>query len=126
MYTIIIIIGVSIIISLIVLLNNQNTINDKTNIKKLLRQTARWSVASHQDSNPYIANLHATYSLGYLMALREIYTDEIIMKLTNVDIRRLESEVTMIMDNAVKKLIQICPEGQPKNRYLAYLSKQGN
>lgn len=97
-----------------------------TNIKKLLRQTARWAVASHQDNNPYIANLHATYSLGYLMALREIYTDEIIMKLTSVDIRRLESEVTIIMDNAVKKLIQVCPEGQPKNKYLAYMAKQSN
>jgi hypothetical protein len=47
----------------------------ESNIKKLVRQTARWATAADQDDNGYIANLHATYAMGYLMALREIYTD---------------------------------------------------
>lgn len=100
--------------------------NDKkTNINKLIRQIARWATAAVQDTNPYIANLHATYSVGYLMALREIYTDEAITRLSNVDVRKLDIHVNKIMDDAVKKLIQVCPEGQPKNKYLAYLSKEG-
>lgn len=101
--------------------NNRDTIK----IKKLVRQTARWGTAAEQDINPYIANLHATYSLGYLMALREIYTDEQIKKESNVDIRKLEANITKVMDDAINKLAKICPEGQPKNQYLAYLSKEG-
>lgn len=96
----------------------------KININKLIRQTARWATAAAQDTNPYIANLHATYSVGYLMALREIYDDETINKLGNINIRRLEEEVTRIMDGAISQLVQICPEGQPKNKYLAFLAKQ--
>lgn len=99
--------------------------NDSIKIKKLIRQTARWGTAAEQDINPYISNLHATYSLGYLMALREIFTDEEILKETGVDIRKLELEITNVMDNAIKKLASICPEGQPKNQFLAYLSKEG-
>lgn len=99
--------------------------NDINRINKLIRQTSRWAVAAEQDTNPYIANLHATYSLGYLMALREIYSDEYIKKLVKLDVRKLETEVTRIMDDAVKKLIQVCPEGQPKNKYLAFLAKEG-
>ena len=96
----------------------------KININKLIRQTARWATAAEQDTNPYIANLHATYSLGYLMALREIYNDDIINKLGNINVKRLEEEVTKIMDGAISQLIQVCPEGQPKNKFLAFLAKQ--
>lgn len=99
--------------------------HDTEKINKLIRQTSRWAVAAEQDTNPYIANLHSTYSLGYLMALREIYNDEYINKLSNVDVRRLETEVTKIMDDAVKKLVTVCPQGQPKNSYLAFLAKEG-
>ena len=99
--------------------------NDKQYILKLIRQTARWATAAEQDTNPYIANLHATYSLGYLMALRELYDDSTILKLSNVDIRKLEEEITKTMDIAIQKLILICPEGQPKNKFLARLANQG-
>lgn len=96
----------------------------KININKLIRQTARWATAAAQDTNPYIANLHATYSLGYLMALREIYSDEMINTLGNINVKKLEEEVTKIMDGAISQLIQVCPEGQPKNKFLAFLAKQ--
>lgn len=99
--------------------------DDKIKIKKLVRQTARWATAAEQDINPYIANLHATYSLGYLMALREIYTDQEILDESGVNIRKLEMEITEVMDNAINKLAIICPGGQPKNEYLARLSKEG-
>ena len=100
-------------------------INDIQRIYKLIRQTSRWAVAAEQDTNPYIANLHATYSLGYLMALREIYSDDTIKQLVRVDVRKLETEVTRIMDDAVKQLNTVCPEGKPKNKYLAFLAKEG-
>jgi hypothetical protein len=108
--------------------NSDSFINhsvDESNVKKLVRQTARWATAADQDMNGYIANLHATYAMGYLMALREIYTDEQIEKYSGVNVRKLEFEITNIMDNAIKKLVIICPEGQPKNQYLAFISKEG-
>jgi hypothetical protein len=108
--------------------NSDSSINqsvDESNVKKLVRQTARWATAADQDMNGYIANLHATYSMGYLMALREIYTDEQIEKYSGVNVRKLEFEISNIMDNAIKKLAEICPEGQPKNQYLATISKEG-
>jgi hypothetical protein len=115
-----------ILLSCIFLLNTyDNRLSDAQKISKLIRQTARWAVAAEQDINPYISNLHATYALGYLMALREIYPDETIIKLSNVDIRQLDMQVTQIMDDAVQKLVKVCPEGQPKNKFLAYLSKEG-
>jgi hypothetical protein len=104
--------------------NSHYLYDTKININKLIRQTARWATAAEQDTNPYIANLHATYSLGYLMALREIYNDDIINKLGNINVKRLEEEVTKIMDGAISQLIQVCPEGQPKNKFLAFLAKQ--
>jgi hypothetical protein len=116
-----------IVIFLVLLFGNKcerkNT--KESNIKKLVRQTARWATAADQDENGYIANLHATYAMGYLMALREIYTDVDIERYSGVDVRKFENEISMIMDNAIKKLVIECPNGQPKNRYLASISKEG-
>ena len=98
---------------------------DESNIKKLVRQTARWATAADQDNNGYIANLHATYAMGYLMATREIYTDVEIEKYSGINIRKFETEISAIMDDAIKKLVVLCPTGQPKNQYLASISKEG-
>lgn len=122
-YYIIFIISVVCVFLLTMLNKPTCNCNDREKINKLIRQTSRWAVAAEQDTNPYIANLHATYALGYLMSLREIYSDEYIQKTVNLDVRKLETEVTKIMDDAVKKLVKICPEGQPTNKYLAFLAK---
>ena len=102
-----------------------NSSIDKLNIQKLIRQTARWATAADHDTNGYIANLHATYAMGYLMALREIYTDEEIKKYTGINVKRFEFEINNIMNTAVKQLSLICPEGRPKNAYLGTLSNEG-
>lgn len=96
-----------------------------SNIQKLLRQTARWATAADQDTNPYIKNLHANYAMGYLMALKEIYTESEINEYGNIDIRKFDSEISIIMDDAVNQLSKICPSGQPKNVYLSRISKEG-
>lgn len=121
MYIIIILL----IIICILLYVNSNQNSDSQNINRLIRQTARWSTAAEQDTNPYIANLHATYAMGYLMALREIYPDDIITQMSGINIRELDIKVNQIMDGAVQKLVSVCPEGQPKSKFLAYLSGQG-
>ena len=105
--------------------NNSNVIKDKFNIQKLIRQTARWATAADQDTNPYIKNLHANYAMGYLMALKEIYTESEINLYGNIDIRKLDSEISSIMDDSINRLSDICPSGQPKNMYLSRISKEG-
>lgn len=114
-----------IISCLILLYSNSNYSSHNDNINKLVRQTARWATAAGQDSNPYINNLHATYAVGYLMALRELYTDQQINNAANTDIRELDKQVNKKMDDAVQLLIDICPQGQPKDVYLAFLAKEG-
>jgi hypothetical protein len=121
----VIIFFVLIVFTLFFMTRKNSHSSDLEKIQRLLRQTARWSTAAEQDSNPYIRNLHATYAVGYLLALREIYSDETILKLTGVDPRRLETEVNKVMDNAMLQVAKVCPEGQPKSEFLALLSKQG-
>ena len=74
---------------------------------KLLRQIARWAAAAQQDTHPYIQNLHATYAVGYLLALREIYSDEFIKRVSGVDIEQLNNKVTETMDTAIQNLVKV-------------------
>ena len=76
---------------------------DKEQIRVLLRQTGRWLTASSQDLNPYIANLHANYGQGYLMALTELYSEQEIQNASpDVDILTLKHKASAIQDRAVK------------------------
>lgn len=125
-YTLIIFLSLISIIYLILPTQSSNLIQlHKSNIQKLLRQTARWATAADQDTNPYIKNLHANYAMGYLMALKEIYTESEINEYGNINIRKFDSEISIIMDDAVNQLSKICPSGQPKNVYLSRISKEG-
>jgi hypothetical protein len=99
--------------------------SDKVKIERLLRQTARWATAADQDTNPYITNLHATYAMGYLMALREIYPDHIIQSVSDINVNELDTQINKVMDSAIKSLVVTCPEGQPKNVFLASIAKEG-
>ena len=94
-------------------------------IKTLVRQSARWTIASEQDENPYIAMLHANYGAGYIFALRSIATDAQIKNATNLDVVKLEREILKVQDNSFVKLARVCPDGQPKSEFLRLISGQG-
>lgn len=94
-------------------------------IKTLVRQSARWTIASEQDENPYIAMLHANYGAGYIFALRNIATDAQIKNATNLDVVKLEREIARVQDNSFVKLARVCPDGQPKSEFLRRISGQG-
>lgn len=98
-------------IVLIVILPNNEIINynetDK-NIKLLLRQTARWAVASEQDKSPMISVLHANYAIGYLQALQDIATEKEINQYVNFP--KFKEILYKIQDNAVKKVVSSCPQ----------------
>lgn len=99
-----------------------NKVNENINI--LLRQTARWLTASLNDTNPYIANLHANYAQGYLMALTDLYSDIQIINISGVDLQKLKKYNSEAQDRSLKMLYNICPDGAPKQEFLAKLGRQ--
>lgn len=90
-------------------------------LKILLRQTARWATASKQDENELIAVLHANYAMGYLMAIRDIYTENQIEKILNKPLIEFSKEISEIQDEAHRKAIIKCPEYGPERSFLTEL-----
>lgn len=101
--------------------NNDCSKLDK-NIKTLIRQTARWSVAAIQDKNPLIAVLHANYGTGYLGALRDIATDQQIKNATGIDIREFSKHIIDIQEKTTKYASFKCPQFAPEMSYLAKIA----
>ena len=103
-----------------------NTKNEKKIIiNKLIRQAARWSTAAKQDKNSMIAVLHANYGAGYLWALKDIVTTDIIEKEGNINIMKFENEIIKIQDEATKNMAKLCPKYAPEKSYLTSLAGEG-
>tara|TARA_Y100000389_G_C17107817_1_gene339162 strand:- start:97 stop:513 length:417 start_codon:yes stop_codon:yes gene_type:complete len=101
--------------------NDAKTLLDN-NIKKLVRQSARWATAAKQDQNLVIAVLHANYGAGYLWALKNIATDDQIAEATNIDPMRFTKEILIIQDGANKRLIKSCKGFGVKGDYLGKIA----
>ena len=84
--------------------------NKKEIINTLIRQSARWSIASQQDTNVLIAVLHANYGAGYLWALRDIATDDEITKSSGINILKFRDEIIKVQDSATRRLNAACPK----------------
>lgn len=106
--------------------NEKNKDNDNyknMSIKTLIRQSARWAIASHQDKSPMIAVLHANYAAGYLWAVKDIANDYEIERITNIKLNILENYILDTQDIATKKLTKSCPEYLGKiNPYIANIA----
>ena len=83
---------------------------DKKSIKDLLRQSARWAIAAHQDKSPIISLLHANYAAGYLWSLKDIASDIEIEGATNIDIINFTEKVIKIQDLTTKRVSNKCPD----------------
>jgi len=88
--------------------------NDKKKemIKKLIRQTSRWAIASLNDKSNLIATLHSNYSLGYWWALNDLFDDDEIDKVLGSKEKRkkIESRLLEIQDMVTKKTVKDCPK----------------
>ena len=105
-------------------INEQPKLNYK-GINSLLRQAARWSVASNSDINPIISNMHGNYGAAYLFALRSVATDNDILRATGIDIRSVENEIIKIQDKAMTGLARACPRVIPEPRLLSVIGGEG-
>lgn len=107
------------------------SLNCNPMFSKLLRQTARWSVAAHQDKNPIIKLLHANYGAGYLWSLKDIAKEDDIEQClremgSSLSLVELESFVISIQDSATKGLTNACPSTLMGDIDMRFLSLAGD
>lgn len=96
-----------------------------TIINTIFRGSARWAVASLQDTSPLVAILHANYAAAYLWALRDVFSDIDIQKITSVDIIKYQKKIIDVQDRATQMLIKACPEYASNiDIYLGKISKE--
>jgi len=79
-------------------------------IKQAVRQIERWIYASKQDEHPGIAVLHANYAVGDLDMLRQMVSDEVVIRATGKNPFTLLAQATALQDEAQRKLLEICPQ----------------
>jgi hypothetical protein len=72
-------------------------------ITKIVKESARWSIATEQDRTPMISVLHSNYGAGYLWALKDIATSEQIKNATGINVLEFEKQVTDIQDKSTMK-----------------------
>ena len=105
--TILIVILLLIIVYLLMCASSSSLIN--SSIQKLIKQSARWAIASENDISPLIKVLHANYAAGYLWAVTDIATSSDIENATGIDILKFTKKITDIQDSANKKIMEVCP-----------------
>jgi hypothetical protein len=103
------------------LISSNERFEQENHIKTLVRQTARWAVASEQDKNPLIKVLHANYSAGYLWALLDIAKPSKIEEIMGIDFDKFKGKIMEIQDKATKEASRKCPNFSPQS----YLAKIG-
>ena len=90
-------------------------------IKKIIRQAARWTTASEQDTNPLIKVLHANYGAAYIFALGDagINPDQIERVIgTGFNYNTFRDHIVQIQDDASKSAVEACPSfGPPDNPF---------
>ncbi len=80
------------------------------NIKKLLKQAAKWSVTAQQDESPVTAMLHANWASGYLWALKDITTEQEVYRVAKIELPVFESHIEQVQSEVTKKVLDKCPE----------------
>lgn len=83
-------------------------------VQILYRQAARYAVASSQDEAAIIKVLHANYSMGYLLALKDLVPADEFKRITGKDLLEFEQEIARIQDAATLALVKTCPDLTPK------------
>ena len=94
-------------------------------IRKLVRQSARWSTAAEQDESPMIAVFHANYGAGYLWALKDLASPIEISLAAGIDVNKFENEIVRVQDRATRRAISKCPSFGPPQTYLSSLGGEG-
>ena len=84
--------------------------HDAQRINTLIRQAARWTLASTQDESPLVALLHANYGAGYLWALKDAFSVHDIQTVSGINLSLFEKKITFAQDYATTNVSKICPQ----------------
>ncbi len=123
-YAVVILITILIIIIFNIGYDQYYEQNNHDNINALARQMYRWYIASTQDNQVIIKNLHSNYAMGYLSALRDIATDEEIYNVTKLDMKKISAAISKQQDAVLIEFATSCPLLIPDdNVYKDYLAK---
>lgn len=99
---------------------------DDAYITELMKQCARWAVASEQDENPLIAVLHANYASGYLWATNDIFSSSDIERVTGFKFHKIKDYVQKVQKYATYKATKVCPAFAPRTSVeIGQLSGEG-
>ena len=91
-------------------------------IHTLIRQASRWTTAADQDKVPMVAVLHANYGVGYLLALKDSFSQNEIEKYGKIDLMKFEREILSVQDRVTVRAAEICKQYGPPTTYLTSLS----
>ena len=87
--------------------------NEKKNmIKKLIRQSSRYSAAARGDKNNLISVLHSNYGAAYLFSLKDLFTEKEIEEVLGSEENRkkYESKIIEVQDESTRKAVKDCPQ----------------
>lgn len=73
-----------------------------------IRQIKRWILAARQDQDPAVKWLHASYAVGNIDLVRQMYSDEDMKLKTGEDIQYLMLQATSLQDQAQLALVARC------------------
>jgi len=104
-------VGIMLVIFVYLVVRNwcKDTDNKSHIISRIMRGSARWSLASKQDRSPLVAVLHANYGCAYLWALKDVFNDYEIKSATGIDVVEFQNKITDIQDTATKRMVKLCP-----------------
>ena len=80
------------------------------NVKKLIKQAARYATTAQQDSSSLKSLLHANYAAAYLLAAKDIASTREIHSATSIDVKKFEEHIVNVQEMVTDKVIKKCPE----------------
>lgn len=80
----------------------------------LVKQALQWHTMAMQDSNPLFAMRHSDYAVAYLTAARSMLPDQILEKISNVEIHEMVHTLEQEQRENATQLTQKCPRANPE------------
>lgn len=81
--------------------------------KALVAQAIEWHHFADQDDNPMFAVRHADYAVAYLNAARRLLPDDVLQRLTSIDIFETMVALEAHQQQRSRRLQKACPTINP-------------
>ena len=110
------VVGTILLLTMVSSLTSSNTppTSAASHVRMLVREGARYSTMSQQDTNPIVAVMHATYGIAYLEAARKFATDTDISRIAGMKSSDLYHTAQKRQQQAIKHIATTCPNATPQ------------